>query len=194
MKKIAFFILITLSGISSYSQGYVQLVFGYTPLQATSVNTKGTANAYEINMIGISDGSFVVGGGKLGVGVYTFRGIPNEEIYNTKDPFKKSMSRIDIHAAPMLGVGTHIVKLVCSPQFGLFYCGMTSNGPKLNTTLKLDADLIIANAVSLGISYSPFNLKLVSTNWNSTYLDESYILIKPSLQFKISLLISGNNE
>lgn len=61
------------------------------------------------------------------MGVRSYNKISNDAILNSDDPYKQSMTRFDIHVGPVFAMGV----LVLSPQFGLWYAGMSDNGPKV---------------------------------------------------------------
>ncbi|MDR0725289.1 MAG: hypothetical protein LBF59_04685, partial [Prevotellaceae bacterium] len=121
------------------------------------------------------------------LGIRNYRKIPNENILNTDDPYKESVTRFDIHMGPGIGFGYKDVKCFVSPQFGLWYAGISNKGLKVNSTAAISGDIII-HMVSLGVTYRMSSPRLVSTNRRfSNNPENAYILIKPALEFRVGV-------
>ncbi|MDR1055883.1 MAG: hypothetical protein LBL90_08715 [Prevotellaceae bacterium] len=197
MRRNILLIIYILVSYSIYAQdrGF-QISGGYIPSQELSINkitTINNSNAITFDASGwiFSDleNFFALGGG-AGLGIRSYRKIPNEMLLNTNDPYKESATRFDIHAGPAIGFGSSdYAFFVLSPQFGLWYAGMSSDGPKVNFTTAFTLDLIIAKIVSLGITYRITSPRLVSTDWNFYNVQNSYMLIKPAFEFRLGLFL-----
>ncbi|MDR1113327.1 MAG: hypothetical protein LBL18_06185 [Bacteroidales bacterium] len=201
MKKIILVMLYVFASYAMYSQNGFQISGGYIPSQELLINDDSrqdvsagkNSNAITFDISGwiFSDleNPFTLGVG-YGLGIRSYRKIPKEALLNTDDPYAESATRFDIHAGPAVGFGAaDYAYLVLSPQFGLWYAGMSNAGPKVNFIAALTADLIIGRVVSLGITYRATSPRLVSTDWNIYNIRNSYILIKPALEFRLSLFI-----
>ncbi|VBB45719.1 hypothetical protein TRIP_D310114 [uncultured Paludibacter sp.] len=194
MKKLFLLLIMSLFFYLGYSQddSYtgLQLTVGYTPKQVTSLNDKGNAVSFDIMGIEwFNDFNDPVAYGLgYGLGIRSYNKIDNNAILNSEDPYKQSVTRFDVHIGPAMAVGVTGVALLLSPQFGLWYAGMSNDGPKINFTTTLSADLVFG-IISVGISYSALSRRLVSTNWSIYNPENSYILIKPALEFRAGIAI-----
>jgi hypothetical protein len=200
MKYICLIVCIVFSYIRTYGQddnhGALQVSFGYIPEQKLSVNDKSDAFTFDITgwpLLGVSGDEesahclFGLGGG---LGIRTYRKIPNETLLNTDDPYKTSATRFGVHIGPGVGFGYNAVRCFISPQFGLWYAGMSNEGPKVNGTIAISGDLIIY-MVSIGATYRISSSRLVSTNWSFDNPENAYILIKPAWEFRIGAFFSS---
>jgi hypothetical protein len=172
--------------------GALQISFGYIPEQQLSVNDNSNAITFDITgwpLFGASDdreyAHWLFGLG-VGLGIRNYRKIPNEALLNTDDPYKTSATRFDIHLGPGGGFGYEAVRCFFSPQFGLWYAGMSNDGPKVNGTIAISGDLIIY-MVSLGVTYRVSSTRLVSTNWSFDNPANAYILINPAWEFRLGV-------
>jgi hypothetical protein len=201
MKRMIFFIVCVFASYTMYAQNGFQISGGYIPSQKLLINddsrqdvsTGKSSNAITFDISGwmFSDleSPFTLGGGG-GLGIRSYREIPKEALLNTDDPYAESATRFDIHIGPAVGFGAvDNAYLVLSPQFGLWYAGMSNEGPKMNFTTAFTLDLIVKRVVSLGITYRATSPRLVSTDWDVDNIRNSYILIKPALELRLSLFI-----
>lgn len=194
MKKIILLLALGLFTYTVYAENdgddipvTYQITVGYTPRQATSLNDEGNAVSVDFMSMLLSDAeeSPIIIGAGIGLGIRSYNKINNDAILGL-DPYKQSLTRFDLHTGPIIGVVGHGVALFLSPQFGLWYAGMSSEGPKVNFTTTLNADLVLG-LVSIGASYSALSRRLVTTDWNIYSPDNSYILVKPALEFRLGI-------
>ena len=191
MRKVTLFILsLTINYLLSAQGGGVQISAGYVPKQETSVNSKGSAITFDaLGWKFIDENTFFWGLGG-GIGIRSYRELPKESIINSDDPYKNYATRFDLHVGPAIGLGGEkIIACVVSPQFGFWYAGMSNDGPKVNFTTSANLDLVFGNIVSIGLTDRITSTRLVSTNWNIYNPENSYILIKPALEYRISFFL-----
>ena len=174
----------------------LQISVGYIPNQELSVTPNSNAITFDIaewylGCIGEKNSFHGLLGFGGGLGIRGYRKIPNEALLNTAgDKFQTSATRFDIHLGPGVGFGYNIVQCFVTPQVGLWYAGMTNEGPKVNGTFALSGDLIIS-ILSLGVTYRMSSPRLVSTDWSFSGPGNSYILIKPALEFRIGVFFGS---
>ena len=192
-KRMCFLALFVFVGYFAFAQFQGgQLSFGTIPKQEYSIvdvmDISGKAITFNATYWYYGETRFAPGIG-AGLGIRNYKGIPSEYIINSDDPYKKNMTRFDIHVSPALTIGDYrqFVKLFVYPQLGLWYAGMSNQGPKVNGTVALCADLIAAGSLAFGITYRVTSSRLVSTDWNVDTMANSYILIKPAVEFRLSL-------
>jgi len=188
---IIFCILIAYSAKCQVNWG--QISFGYIPTQKSSVNDKGDALTADLTWWQFNEDRFFTWGYGGGAGIRSYRKLPNN-ILNSDDPFKTSLTRFDVHVGPAIALGPPLVRLVVSPQAGLWYAGTTASLsspfiPHVNFTVAATADLVIARYVSLGVTYRATSLELVTGNGDYDDPTSSYISIKPAWEFHIGLNI-----
>ena len=189
-KVVLFAVFMIFSSTFFAQENGLQITGGYIPNQKLSVNPKSSAITFDMTGWLFTDlenyASFGFGGG---FGIRSYRNIAPEELLNSDDPYKKNAARFDVHVGPGLGFGyAYGLYFVLSPQFGLWYAGMSNAGPKLNFTTALNADMVLGGVVTLGVTYRPTSSRLVSTNW-SFGSSNSYIQIEPALEFRIGLFL-----
>jgi hypothetical protein len=205
MKYICLVMCMVFPFISAYGRddddhvyGTTQMSIGYIPSQELSVNKNSNAITFDFTswILGVLSGyeddfhtMFGVGGG---FGIRSYRKIPNDALISTDDPYQESATRFDVHLGPGIGLGYNTVRCFVSPQFGLWYAGMSNGGPKVNGTTAISCDVTIA-ALSLGITYRMSSPRLVSTNWSISNPANAYILIKPALEFRIGVFLWSFN-
>jgi len=201
MKKLHILtVLMSVSNLVFAQYGGAQLSVGRINLQEMSINNEetriGTVNTFDISVYGLTDVEdprYIFGGFGGGVGIRTYKNIPSEMILHSKDPYKTSLTRFDLHVGPLLGVGVYpYVNLVVSPQFGLWYGGWLSGGPKFNGNIALNADLILYRILSVGVTYRATSTTTVSWDGDMGPASKTtYIFFKPALEFRIGIGLWG---
>ncbi|MDR3350891.1 MAG: hypothetical protein LBN98_04520 [Prevotellaceae bacterium] len=175
-------------------RGALQISFGYIPSQKLSVSDKSNAITFDItgwpifgSTGGDEDAFHCLFGLGAGLGIRSYRKIPTDALLNTDDPYQTSATRFDVHLGPGIGFGYgNAIHCFFSPQFGLWYAGMSNGGPKVNGTIAISGDLMIY-MLSFGVTYRMSSPRLVSTNWNIDNPENAYILIKPALEFRMGV-------
>jgi hypothetical protein len=122
-----------------------------------------------------------------GLGVRSYK-IPSEFLLTDNTDETKHIVRLEPHLGLALKVGVPDALLVLSPQVGFSFDN------KVKFTTALNADLVIAEHLSLGVTYRASTSRLVSSHWNTNRMSRSYVLIEPALEFRVGICIFGEWE
>jgi len=188
MKRILF-LLLSLTPLPLFGQG-IQLTAGYDPSQEISCYDQISGNTYAStsNVIAFdavymqqTGGPFYLG---MGLGLRSFD-LSKFKLNTESDPFQKRKTRFDVNVVPGFVFGEGFWRFHLGASVGLWFAGVGDSGMKVAFTSKLMADLVLGNAVSVGVAYRPVSARIVDTDYNS--VSEQFDYLKAAATYEIRL-------
>jgi hypothetical protein len=199
MKKIiivsaVLLMLALVNSTVSYAQGGFFATVGYSPFQSLESDgiVKDDGKTVHADLQGCSG---LFSEGVLGIGVIGGVGIRNYNIagFNTysSDPYKKRTTKFDIHVGPALKIGDEDFKfgVLLHPQIGWGFGGYNNLAPKSYFACTLNADILIANWITFGVTYRPLSHTITSSASDLEYAvpPSTFHLVKPTWEFKVGI-------
>lgn len=187
--KHLLFLLLSLMPMPLLAQG-IQLTAGYGPSQEISCYDQTTGRTYTAasNVIAFdavymekTGGPFYLG---MGLGIRSFD-LSKFELNTESDPFKKRKTRFDVNVVPGFIFGEGFWRFHLGASAGLWFAGVGDSGMKVAFTSKLMADVVLGNAVSVGVAYRPIAARIVDTDYNS--VNERFDYLKAAATYEIRL-------
>ena len=190
MKRFLF-LLLSLIPLSLSAQGGIQLTAGYGPSQEISCYDQTTGRTYTsssnviafdaVYMQPVSE-RFYLG---MGLGLRSF-GLSKFELNAESDPFKKRKTRFDVNLVPSLVFGGEgFWRFHLGASAGLWFAGVGDSGMKVAFTSKLMADVVLGNAVSVGVAYRPIAARIVDTDYNSVSEQIDYLRAAATYEIRL---------